>query len=87
VPLSDVAVGTTAVVRAVTPTDNRLEVRLEHVGFIPGTTVTVERRAPLGDPTVYVLRGYRLGLRRESARLIEVEVVETATSGPKGAHR
>ena len=80
-PLSDVAVGTTAVVRAVTPTDNRLEVRLEHVGFLPGTEVYVERRAPLGDPTVYELRGYRLGLRRESAELVEVEPVTVGGSG------
>lgn len=71
--LADVRTGTSVVIRAVVNTDGGTETRLEHMGFLPGTTVKVERRAPLGDPTVYELRGYRLALRRESASLIEVE--------------
>lgn len=70
--LSDVPVGVSAVVRGIDPTDHGLEVRLEHVGFLPGTEVRVERRAPLGDPTVYELRGFRLALRKESADLVDV---------------
>ncbi len=75
-PLSKVPVGSTVVVRRVTTTEQGLEARLERVGFIPGTRVRVERRAPLGDPTVYELRGYRLGLRAESAALVDVELLE-----------
>ena len=55
--LSQVGVGETVVVQAIETSDHGLEVRLEHVGFLPGTEVHVERRAPLGDPTVYELRG------------------------------
>jgi len=70
--LSEAQVGDSVVIQGVVSTDHGLEVRLEHVGFLPGTVVRVERRAPLGDPTVYELRGFRLALRRESAELIDV---------------
>jgi Fe2+ transport system protein FeoA len=47
-----------------------LDVRLADLGFCPGTHVRVVRRAPLGDPVLYELRGYRIALRRtESARI------------------
>lgn len=50
--------------------DAGLAERLLDLGFLPGTPVRVVRRAPLGDPTVYELRGYRLCLRRaEGARI------------------
>ena len=46
--------------------------RLEDLGFVPGTLVTVRRRAPLGDPRVYELRGSQLCLRSAEARSIRV---------------
>jgi ferrous iron transport protein A len=46
--------------------------RLEDLGFVPGTHVTVRRRAPLGDPRVYELRGSQLCLRASEARVIRV---------------
>ncbi|MDJ0789276.1 MAG: FeoA family protein [Myxococcota bacterium] len=46
--------------------------RLRDLGFVPGTPVTLERRAPMGDPAVYVLRGTRLCLRRSEAREIRI---------------
>lgn len=70
--LADVAPGTSVVIDRVEVSATGTDARLEHMGFLPGTTVKVERRAPLGDPTVYELRGYRLALRRESAELITV---------------
>jgi ferrous iron transport protein A len=70
--LSDAQVGDSVVIRGVVSTEHGLEARLEHIGFLPGTVVKVERRAPLGDPTVYELRGFRLALRRESAELIDI---------------
>ena len=47
--------------------------RLEDLGFVTGTPVRVVRRAPLGDPVEYELRGYRLCLRRSEALRIQVE--------------
>ena len=41
--------------------------RLADLGLLAGTHVRVVRRAPLGDPVVYELRGYRLCLRRKDA--------------------
>jgi len=46
--------------------------RLEDLGFVPGTRVTVRRRAPLGDPRVYELRGSQLCLRGNEARAVRV---------------
>lgn len=51
--------------------DDAIARRLVDLGFWSGTEVTVLRRAPLADPTVYRLSGYRLALRRnEAARVI-----------------
>lgn len=49
--------------------------RLESVGFVHGTTVEVGRRAPLGDPTLYRVRGTQLALRRDAAAIVEVELL------------
>jgi ferrous iron transport protein A len=47
--------------------------RLESIGFLPGTMVEVGRRAPMGDPTLYVVRGTQMALRRSTASVVEVE--------------
>jgi Fe2+ transport system protein FeoA len=46
--------------------------RLLDLGFIPGTDVAVVRRAPLGDPVEYELRGCRVCLRRSEAERIQI---------------
>jgi ferrous iron transport protein A len=46
--------------------------RCMEMGLVHGETVHVERVAPLGDPRSYVVKGYRLALRREEAALIFV---------------
>jgi ferrous iron transport protein A len=46
--------------------------RLEALGFLPETLVACRRRAPLGDPRVYELRGTQLCLRRSEAARIRV---------------
>ena len=46
--------------------------RLEDLGFVPGTRVTCRRRAPLGDPRVYELRGSQLCLRDGEARTVRI---------------
>lgn len=76
--LSHLPVGSEAVVRDVEPGASGEGRRLQEVGFVPGTRVRVERRAPLGDPTVYEIRSTRLALRRAGAELIEVEPLSEA---------
>jgi len=71
-PLSDLPVGGRAFVIAVEGTP-ALAARLTALGFLPRTEVHCRRRAPLGDPRVYELRGTQLCLRRSEARNIQVE--------------
>jgi len=54
----------------------RLARRLAEMGFIPGTSVDVLRRAPLSDPIEFQLRGYLVSLRREEARLVRIKHIE-----------
>jgi ferrous iron transport protein A len=68
--LCDAAVGTDVVV--VTVTDDASGRRLTSIGMVPGTQIAVGRRAPLGDPTVYRLRGAEFAIRRDTAQLVEV---------------
>ena len=48
----------------------RLRRRLLEMGLTPGCPLTLVRRAPLGDPIVFNLRGYDLSLRAAEARLV-----------------
>jgi|ETNmetMinimDraft_25_1059894.scaffolds.fasta_scaffold436526_1 ferrous iron transport protein A len=47
--------------------------RLLDFGLLPETPILAVRRAPLGSPTLYEFRGYRLCLRNEHAALVVVE--------------
>jgi DtxR family transcriptional regulator, Mn-dependent transcriptional regulator len=47
--------------------------RLLDLGFVSGTSVTVEMKSPAGDPTAYRVRGTVVALRREQAGLIRIE--------------
>ena len=55
--------------------DDPIVNRLSNLGFVPGRTVTPLRRAPLGDPVVYRVADYELCLRRQEARMVQVEVL------------
>jgi Fe2+ transport system protein FeoA len=46
--------------------------RLLDLGLLPGTPIVRLRRAPLGDPSIYELRGYQLCLRRSEAERVSV---------------
>lgn len=72
--LSDLRVGQTGVMRSVNAT-GMVRNRLLDLGFLPGTKVTVVRRAPLGDPTAYRVRGAILALRHEDASLVAAEFI------------
>jgi Fe2+ transport system protein FeoA len=54
--------------------DAEIRRRLLEMGFCNGTCVEVIRRAPLGDPIEFKLRGYHLSLRDEQAGLVRVAV-------------
>ncbi|MDD3398190.1 MAG: FeoA family protein [Candidatus Methanomethylophilaceae archaeon] len=50
--------------------------RIMDMGLLPGESLEMVRRAPLGDPLEVVVKGYHLSLRKSEARFIEVEVPE-----------
>jgi ferrous iron transport protein A len=62
----------TAVIRTVEG-ENALRCRLLDMGLIPGTAVSVQKTAPMGDPIELLVRGYRLTLRKDDAARITVE--------------
>ena len=52
--------------------DPHLRRRLLEMGFCNGASVEVVRRAPLGDPIEFKLRGYCLSLREEQASFVQI---------------
>ena len=70
--LARVPVGSTAVVCRVTG-ERPVVRRLLEMGLVPGTRITVQREAPLGDPMELRVRNYALSIRRADALRIEVE--------------
>ena len=71
--LAELEPGCRAVVESVDG-DGAIGRRLLDLGFVPGTELCMVRRAPLGDPAEYELRGMRLCLRRTEAARIRVRV-------------
>ncbi len=52
--------------------DRDLKRRLLEMGFCNRAAVVVVRRAPLGDPIEFKLRGYCLSLRDDQAKFVQV---------------
>ncbi len=50
--------------------------RLLDMGMVPGTVLSVSKKAPLGDPVDFKLKGYNLSLRKKEAEMIIVEQIE-----------
>ena len=70
--LKDVPIGKSArVVRL--HSEGALRRRIMDMGITRGTTITILKVAPLGDPLEITLRGYDLSIRKADAELIEVE--------------
>lgn len=69
--LTDLAPGKTAVVTELRFGDADA-VRLMEFGFVPGVSVSCQRRVPMGDLSVYQVDGFQITLRRETASRIVV---------------
>jgi Fe2+ transport system protein FeoA len=76
IPLSTLRPGQEATIAGFTGT-GALRRRCLEMGLVHGETVRAERIAPLGDPRSYLVKGYRLALRREEAALIFVADVRS----------
>jgi Fe2+ transport system protein FeoA len=76
--LTDLRIGETATLVALDLPD-AVQNYLMHMGFVPNALVTVLRRAPAGDPTVYGIDGMQIALRRETAEAIRVRSTADTT--------
>lgn len=54
--------------------DDAVTRRLTDLGFAPGQSVELQRRAPLRDPLVFAVAGVELALRRSEASRILVSL-------------
>ena len=73
--LNEMKIGSTAVIRQVGG-EGPLRCRFLDMGLIPGTRVTLQKVAPMGDPIEIRVRGYELTLRVEDGKKIQVEGVK-----------
>ncbi len=70
--LAELRKGETAVILRFASDDSAF-LRFREMGLLPGTEVTFVRRAPLGDPMKFEVRGALLSIRKADAAQIEVE--------------
>lgn len=52
--------------------ERSLRRRLLDLGLLPGERVTLSAIAPLGDPIELTVKGYRLSLRKDEAKLVTI---------------
>ncbi|MCD6538195.1 MAG: iron transporter [Thaumarchaeota archaeon] len=73
--LSDLKPGERGVISRIAG-DRELRRRLLDMGLTRGTEIIVVRRAPLGDPVEFLLKGYNLSLRKRECEGVYVLVEE-----------
>ena len=69
--IDDLKIGQSGVIDRVGG-EGALRLRFLDMGLIPGTNVTLEKVAPMGDPIQIQVRGYELTIRREDAAKITI---------------
>ena len=80
--LSELTVGESAVLVALDLPES-VQNHLMHMGFVPDAEVTAVRRAPAGDPTVYLIDGMEIALRHETAEAIRIRPVNSRSTQPE----
>ena len=70
--IDDLKIGQSGVIDRVGG-EGALRLRFLDMGLIPGTNVTLEKVAPMGDPIQIQVRGYELTIRREDAAQITLK--------------
>jgi ferrous iron transport protein A len=72
--LDQLKAGTRAIIREING-DDGVSVRLLEMGLTEGEEIEVVGFAPFGDPIEFRVRGYRISLRANEARRLQVERV------------
>ncbi|MCR5397419.1 MAG: ferrous iron transport protein A [Lachnospiraceae bacterium] len=70
--LNEVKVGNTVTVTKISG-EGAVKKRIMDMGVTKGVEIYVRKVAPLGDPVEVTVRGYELSLRKEDAKIIEVQ--------------
>lgn len=55
--------------------DDAIAVRLMEMGLTDGAEIELIGFAPLGDPIEFLIRGYRLSLRKAEASRVSIELL------------
>ena len=53
-------------------TSEELSIKLLEMGFLPGSVVKFNFKAPLGDPICVTISGYDVSIRLEEAAIISI---------------
>ncbi|GLT15710.1 FeoA family protein [Vibrio algivorus] len=72
--LSELKMGQSADIVHLNALPNDIRKKLMVMGMLPNTSVTLIRKAPLGDPLQVEVRGVSLAIRGKVAEEIEIEV-------------
>jgi len=70
--LRDVKIGESTIIKKLHG-EGGVKKRIMDMGLTKGTSVTVRKVAPLGDPVEITVRGYELSIRKADAETVEVE--------------
>lgn len=73
--IDDLKIGQSGIIAQVGG-EGALRLRFLDMGLIPGTKVSLQKIAPMGDPIQIQVRGYELTIRREDAQRIEIRKEE-----------
>ena len=73
--LKDLQIGESAKIISISGKGKNRQHLLD-MGLIPETVIKLEKLAPLGDPMQFVLKGYKLTLRKDDAKNIKVELCD-----------
>lgn len=79
--LSELTVGKSGILVSLDLSES-VQNHLMHMGFVPDALVTALRKAPAGDPTVYLVDGLEIALRHETASAIQVRQPERVSAQP-----
>ena len=84
--LKDLGIGRTATVETVGG-EGALRQHFLDMGLIPGTEITLNKYAPMGDPMQLQVQGYELTLRLADAEKIAVVPCEKCLKNESHTHR
>jgi ferrous iron transport protein A len=71
--LAELKVGKKAII--VSFESDEIVLKLMEMGCLPGEVVSIEKKAPWGDPISILISGYQLSLRIEEAEKIIVDEI------------